>query len=87
MKKIFFIVFVVLCSFSCTSNQRSRHFGQDLTIELPKGQKLINATWKDNNLYYLLEPMEENYAPKIKTFIESSSWGIFEAQITFIEKR
>jgi hypothetical protein len=58
-----------------------------MTIELPKGQKVTIATWKDSNLFYMLEPMEEGYTPKTKIFVEDSSWGMLESKITFIESK
>lgn len=72
---------------SCTENQRVRHFGGKMTIRLPVGQKLVIATWKDSNLFYLLEPMDSNYTPKVKTFIEDSQFGMWESKITFIESK
>lgn len=86
MKKLFLLfALVIMCS--CTENQKARNFGGKMTIELPKGEKLINATWKEVNLFYLTEPMEEGYIPKSKKFRESSNFGIWESEITFVESR
>lgn len=89
MKKyfIFIIALISIAFIGCTENQRARTFGGSMTVELPKGQKLMMATWKEDNLYYLLEPMEDNYTPKTKKFVESSSWGVLESTVTFIESR
>lgn len=88
MKKILVILFaLVMCmSFnSCTNNTRARHWGGNMNVNLPQGQKLIMATWKDNNLWYLVEPAEEGYTPKVKVFKEDSRFGVAEGTITFIE--
>lgn len=85
--KIFIVLITLISLSSCTANQRTRQFGGEMTIELPKGQKLVLATWKESNLFYLLEPMDSDYMPKHKVFIESSSWGIFESKIIFIESK
>jgi len=71
----------------CTDNQQSRAYGGNEEIILPKGQRLITATWKELNLWYLTEPMPEGYIPIPKVFTEKSNYGIFEGTVTFIESR
>lgn len=87
MKKYVFLLFALVAMCSCTQNQMARKYGGKMTIELPKGEKLINATWKEANLFYLTEPMEEGYVPKSKKFRESSNFGVWESEITFVESR
>lgn len=87
MKKYLFLLFALVAMCSCTQNQMARTYGGKMTIELPKGEKLINATWKEANLFYLTEPMEEGYIPKSKKFRESSNFGVWESEITFVESR
>lgn len=86
MKKIF-ITFIIglICFTSCTSNQRARMYGGSTTIELPHGQKLVEVTWKNNNLWYLTEPMDSDYVPKVKTFSEDSNFGALEGVVIFVE--
>lgn len=71
----------------CTENQRVRNFGGTMEINLQPGEKLIMATWKGEDLFYLTEPMEEGYEPKDKTFHESASYGIMESTVIFKETR
>ena len=73
--------------FSCTENSRVRRFGGTMTIDLPKGEKLLMATWKDANLFYLTEPMDSVYTPKTKTFKEKSEWDVMESTIIFRESK
>ena len=87
MKKYLFLLFALVAMCSCTQNQMARTYGGKMTIELPKGEKLINAIWKESNLFYLTEPMEEGYVPKSKKFRESSNFGVWESEITFVESR
>lgn len=87
MKKLFIALASIFILASCTENQRVREFGGEMTVNLPKGQKLIMATWKETNLFYLVEPMEDSYVPKTKLFIEDSAWGVWESKITFIESK
>ena len=86
MKKLF-LLFALVAMCSCTEHQMARRYGGKMTVELPKGEKLINATWKETSLFYLTEPMEEGYIPKSKKFRESSNFGVWESEITFVESR
>ena len=63
---------LLLACCSCTENSRTRTWGGISVIELDPGQKLVNATWKEANLWYLTEPMESGYVPKTKVFQEDS---------------
>lgn len=45
------------------------------------------ATWKGNDLFTLIEPMDSEYIPKTKTFKESSNWGVLESTISFVETK
>lgn len=89
MKKIYlFLSLLTILSFSsCTEQFRVREFGGEMEIEVPAGYKVTSATWKEAELFYFLEPMEEGYIPKKKKFVESSSYGIWESEVTFKEKR
>ena len=79
---------VLMCiNTACTRQQMTREFGGTLKIELPKGQELMEATWKEDNLFYLTRPMSEDYVPVTKTFQESSSWGVMESTVLFIESK
>lgn len=88
MRKILLCLVVLIALLtSCTENQRTRHFGGTITIELPPGEKLVMATWKETDLFYLTEPMDSNYVPKTKTFREDSSWGVMESTVIFKERK
>ena len=72
---------------SCTENYRAKKLGGNMTVNLPPGKKLINATWKDNDVWYLVEDMEEGYTPKTKQLIENSQYGLINGKITFVESK
>ena len=83
MKKI-----ILLLTFTgCTRQMMTREWGGKMEINLPAGQELMMATWKDNDLFYLTRPMSPDYTPVTKTFQESSSFGIMESTVYFIESR
>lgn len=89
MKRIILILTAIICIAltSCTKQQMTREFGGKMEIKLPAGQELMMVTWKDNDLFYLTRPMAPDYVPVTKTFQESSSWGVMESTVLFIETR
>jgi len=91
MKKLLLSLSVAVALFvSCmmTSCQScTRRMGGTTVINLEKGEKLTEATWKDDNIWYLVEPMEGDYVPKKKILKETSNTGLLEGQVIFIESK
>lgn len=87
MKKWLVIFVLVLLLGGCTDNQQARVFGGKFTVDLPKGQKLINATWKDTDLWYLTRTMTAKDSAQTYQFKEKSTWGALEGEITFVEHK
>ena len=87
MKKILFAIFVLTGLSSCTEQIRTRTFGGTMVIDVPNGYKVTSATWKETDLFYFMEEMEDGYIPKDKMFVESSSYGVLESKIIFKEVR
>ena len=88
MKKIILVLTVICMSFVSCEQYITREYGGTTIIKLEKGQKLIECTWKgDGDLWYLVEPMDSDYVPKTKEFIESSMIGVMEGKVIFVESR
>lgn len=95
MKKdfIFYTVFLfclltATLTFNSCDQMITRELGGTTTITLEPGEKLIEATWKDDgNIWYLTEPMDSDYVPKTKMFKESSIFGQLEGTVIFIETK
>ena len=90
MKKLFFsfvMLAVTAFTFSSCDQALTRSMGGTTKVQLAPGEKLLEVTWKGNNIWYLVEPMDSNYIPKTKTFKESSTTGILEGKVIFIETR
>lgn len=84
----FFILFgLLLTLFACTENARVRRWGGTGTLTLPKGQKLVNLTWKGDQLWYLTRPMTANDSVETYEFHEESSFGVIEGTYKVIESR
>jgi len=80
-------LFMVINTAGCTENQRAKDWGGNLTVTLPKGQKLVIATWKNNDLWYLTRTIKDGEQPETSSFVEDSSWGLMKGEVTFIESR
>lgn len=84
----FFILFgLLLTLFACTENARVRRWGGTGTLALPKGQKLVNLTWKGDQLWYLTRQMTANDSVETYEFHEESSFGVIEGTYKVIESR
>lgn len=89
MKKLLLATMVgVSClSLMGCSQYFARSFGGDYSHELPKGEKLVNATWKEDSLWYLTKPMAEDDVVETYTFQADSVFGVFEGTVTIIESK
>lgn len=86
-KTLLILSIVALSICSCTQNQRAKKYGGTATVDLPVNQKLVNATWKDDQLWYLYRPMNSDEIPQSYTFKEESSYGIIEGEVIFKESK
>lgn len=82
------IVLLVVMGFSLTGCKSvAKNMGGTITIDVPKGQKVIEATWKNSNLWYLTRPMREDEEPETFTLQEDSNFGIIEGKVIFEESK
>lgn len=82
------VVIIGLCAFILfTKQSRVKNFGGEMTYDLDVNQKLIEVTWKDNDLWILTKDMSNNDVAESYTFKESSSTGIFEGTIYINEHK
>ena len=82
------IVLLIVMGFSLTGCKSvAKNMGGTISIDVPKGQKVIEATWKDNDVWYLTRPMREDEKPEIFTLQEDSNLGIIEGKVIFKESK
>lgn len=88
-KKLLSIALIgALCVSVLTGCQgTTKSFGGSMTLELQKGQKLEEITWKDDSLWYLTRPMTDEDIAETHTFQQSSEWGVFEGTVTVVETK
>jgi hypothetical protein len=87
MKKVILAIGVIAMLGSCTENSRVKRFGGEGTINLPKGRKLVNVTWKETQIWYLTRPMSSTDVAETYQFHEESSWGMIEGTYNIIETK
>jgi hypothetical protein len=87
MKQLILSLIAAFVAVSCTENERAKNFGGTQTINLPSGQKLQNATWKDTQLWYLTRPMHQDESAETWTFQEKSGFGLVEGKVILKESK
>lgn len=79
------VLFILYLVYSMTANVFVKKYGGSMTINLNKDERLVNMTWKDNDLW-ILTTTDSNQSPKVYKFKEDSRFGILEGVITINEK-
>lgn len=87
MKKLIFALAILAVMTGCTANQMAKSYGGTATISVPKGQKVVSATWKESNLWYLTRPMRQDEQPETLALRESSSFGMMQGVVVLQESR
>lgn len=88
MRKIIFVLALGIFTLAgCTENQRAKKWGGTATINLPKGEKLVEATWKETSLWYLTKPMSPQDSAQTYIFREDSDFGIIQGTVKFVETK
>lgn len=65
----------------------TKTFGGNMTVNLPKNEKLVLATWKEDNFWYLTKPMKDNDIAETYLFREQSLMGIAQGTVKIIEHK
>ena len=87
MKKLVILAVILFSFTACTENSRVKNFGGEGTINLPKGRKLVNVTWKETQIWYLTRPMDSSDVAQTYQFHEESSYGVMEGTYNIIESK
>jgi hypothetical protein len=87
MKKMLLAIGMIVMLGSCSENSRVKSFGGEGTINLPKGRKLVNVTWKETQVWYLTRPMNSTDVAETYQFHEESSWGMVEGTYNIVETK
>ncbi len=78
MKKLIYLC-AALVAFSCTQNDRVKHFGGTEELTLKPDEEFINATWKKNDLWIVTKNTKTGQF----YLREHSRYGIVEGTYIF----
>jgi len=90
--KFFYIMFTLIIIaggvVGCEQWKARTGFGT-MQAKVPCGQKLVNATWKGDNmeLWTLTRPMRYGEAPETSNFKASTLYGILQGEVVFTESK
>ena len=77
MRKLTMVAITLLALVSCTDNQRARNFGGTETVKLEPNEKFINITWKQDNLWLIVQDtVTGNYYAR-----EKSNFGVLQGKV------
>jgi hypothetical protein len=79
------IAMIMFNLLGCTENERVKMFGGEGTIDLKPGERLVNASWKENGSLWLLTTQYPENAPRTYNYTEHSGFGVVEGTYTIVE--
>jgi len=84
-KNILLSIVAALAFVSCTENQMAKTFGGTMKVDLPPNREFVNATWKNEELWYIHRPRKEGETIDVYIMQEDSNFGLLEGQVQFTE--
>lgn len=83
MKKIIvmFIFLAMVITTGCNDQTNARNWGGETSLDLPKGYKLMNMTWKEDSIWYLVRPMKDGEMAEEYLFKENSAFGVYQGTV------
>ena len=70
---------------SCTQNQRAKRWGGTANYDLECNKKLVEVTWKGEEMWFLTRDMREGEIAETYKFNEESSYGLLEGTVVIKE--
>lgn len=76
---------ILAVAFMGCSNWTARNMGGTSKIAIEPNQKVVNATWKNSDLWVLTRPMRSGEVAETVTFREFSNMGVLSGTVVFVE--
>jgi hypothetical protein len=70
---------------ACTQNKNAKTFGGTADYTLPENTKLVNGSWKGEDLWLLTRPMRPEETAETYKMIEKSNFGVWEGTVVIKE--
>ncbi|MFH1099137.1 MAG: hypothetical protein V1723_04465 [Candidatus Uhrbacteria bacterium] len=96
MRKVVIALAVVLVLLVCGAlgwkcsgcgQKAARSWGGTITVDLPAGTSLVTATWKDDEVWYLVRPHQPDERPVTSEFIQKKASSMsLEGRVVFQER-
>ena len=95
MKKFILILVAALCLSSCVEKKQTDWLVEQmaanstpyLVVQVPRGQEVIDYSWRNQVLTYMIKPMDDDYVPTTKRVMASFIPGGWETTVVFQESR
>jgi hypothetical protein len=84
-KTIFLVLGLAMILGSCTQNQKAKRWGGTANYDLECNKKLIEVTWKGEEMWFLTRDMREDEVAETYKFNEESSYGLLEGTVVIKE--
>jgi len=84
------VIVVLACLFglwTCSANYRARNLGGTVSVPVPAGSKVLSATWKGDQVWYVHRPFLPGETPQTVILQESSKGGVLEGRVIFQESK
>lgn len=88
--KISFKILICMIAFilyACSDQEKAGYFGGESSINVPYGEEVLMATWKDDDIWYFTRPMSDDYVPQVKALRQESSHGLYHGVVYFYEHK
>ena len=85
MKTFMVMMIGMVLLVGCTANSRAKYCGGNVEFNLPANKKLVNVTWKDNAMWYLVREMRNGEVAETYEFCEKSGFGMIEGKVIIKE--
>lgn len=84
---IFIISALIVLARACSQQSITRNWGGEMDMHLEPNRKLVEVTWKNDNIWYLTKPMTDDDIAEVYEFAESDAIGVFEGTLHIYETK
>lgn len=84
MKKHLLVLVAGLALASCGRLEQAKNSGGETTVKIESGQKVVNASWKDNSLWVLTEKADTSFKPRMLKYVQFNDYD--RQGIVYIEE-